>query len=432
MDAEAVLAEAIEHHRNGRLEEAAAGYNKVLGIDPANAHALSVSSILLFQLGDHEESIGRLKKAIEIEPGTAALHNNLANVYRELGRMKEALASYRAALALDPGHSDTLCNVAILSRNTGDPEQALELFLRAKARNPRDAAVNHNLGLTYGMLGRNEEAAECIEACYAHDEPLLIEPSWHARVLVALGRKDRAIEIMRRHAAERPDDPVVQHELAALKGETIERASDEYVRDVFDKFADGFDSQLAALGYRAPELIAGLVSALCGDDKMDVVVDLGCGTGLLAPLIRDHCRKLLGVDLSRRMLLHAHNRGGYDDLLEGELTEFLSEFPEGRIDLAVSADTLVYIGALEDVFAAASQALRKGGAFVATVEREPEPDEGRGYRLRDSGRYCHTESYLRDTAAAAGMTLRICRPETLRREFDQDVQGYLFAMENTG
>ena len=67
------------------------------------------------------------------------------------------------------------------------------------------------------------------------------------------------------------------------------------------------------------------------------------------------------------MIEQARRRGGYDELVVAELCAFMRERPEA-FDAIVSADTLVYFGALEEVCQAAHHALRPGGLFVFTVE----------------------------------------------------------------
>lgn len=60
-------------------------------------------------------------------------------------------------------------------------------------------------------------------------------------------------------------------------------------------------------------------------------VDLGCGTGLMGPLLRNHVAdSLVGVDLSAGMVVHARDRGCYDDLAVGELVEYLQQLKAGR------------------------------------------------------------------------------------------------------
>ena len=97
------------------------------------------------------------------------------------------------------------------------------------------------------------------------------------------------------------------------------------------------------------------------------VLDAGCGTGLCGPLIAPYARRLVGVDLSARMLAQARARNVYDELFKGELTAYLRD-SAGAFDVIVSADTLVYFGPLEDVVAAAADALRPGGRLIFTVE----------------------------------------------------------------
>lgn len=52
-------------------------------------------------------------------------------------------------------------------------------------------------------------------------------------------------------------------------------------------------------------------------------VDLGCGTGLMGPLLRPHTQQLAGVDLSAGMVQKARERGCYDELAVDELVQFL-------------------------------------------------------------------------------------------------------------
>ena len=70
---------------------------------------------------------------------------------------------------------------------------------------------------------------------------------------------------------------------------------------------------------------------------------------------------------SEGMLSHAREKHFYDELVRAELTEYLRA-NQNQFDLIVSADTLVYFGDLQAVFAALSAALRPNGVFVCTLE----------------------------------------------------------------
>ena len=58
-------------------------------------------------------------------------------------------------------------------------------------------------------------------------------------------------------------------------------------------------------------------------DGRDNILDVGCGTGLCGALLSPYARRLVGVDLSDRMLDQARERNIYDELVKGELTAYL-------------------------------------------------------------------------------------------------------------
>ena len=105
------------------------------------------------------------------------------------------------------------------------------------------------------------------------------------------------------------------------------------------------------------------------------------------------------------MLEQARVRGGYDELVTAELTEFLIH-TAGRYDLIASADTLVYFGDLQPILTASRNALRPGGCLIFTVERLPEGREDHAFKLHAMGRYHHSAGYVRKNLAEAGLSLR--------------------------
>jgi predicted TPR repeat methyltransferase len=127
------------------------------------------------------------------------------------------------------------------------------------------------------------------------------------------------------------------------------------------------------------------------------------------------------VDLSKGMLKLAEEKKAYDELVHAELTDYLERHTD-RFDVIVTADTLVYFGALEAVAVAAAAALRPGGLFVFTVEEATEPEQARSHSLRPHGRYTHGAEYVRQVLAAAGLDPHIDRAE-LRLESGIPVPG---------
>jgi predicted TPR repeat methyltransferase len=118
----------------------------------------------------------------------------------------------------------------------------------------------------------------------------------------ALGRVDEAAELYRQWLRVEPDHPIAVHMLAACTGIDVPaRASDDFVRSSFDDFAMTFDRTLQRLEYRAPVLVGEATMDLARstvEHLLSQVLDAGCGTGLVATMIRPYVKRLVGVDLS--------------------------------------------------------------------------------------------------------------------------------------
>lgn len=299
-------------------------------------------------------------------------------------------AALPAAPALLPASDAVAAAFAGLKRDDAQAAAIAAAEQRAKAA-PQDAGAWLKLGTLLAKAGRNASALEAFHRC------LSIAP-------------------------ERDE---VRHLIAALGGGVAPaRASDAYVANVFDGMAERFDDTLVTfLDYRAPVILADLAQRRLGDRRMLDIVDLGCGTGLMAPHLRPRARQLVGIDLSGEMLRRAALRGGYDALHQAEIGAWLGAHP-AAFDLAVAADVLCYFGELDAVLAAVAGALKPGGLVLFTVERK----SGEGWSLAASGRYAHAESYIRRAAQGAGFGIRDLDAVALRTENGAAVEGYAVAL----
>jgi predicted TPR repeat methyltransferase len=160
------------------------------------------------------------------------------------------------------------------------------------------------------------------------------------------------------------------------------------------------------------------------------VLDLGCGTGLLAVANCDlPLGPWVGVDVSTRMLAEAADKQFYAELHEADLmTALLTE--ERRWPVILAGDVFCYFGSLDAAFARVRDRLLPGGLFMLSLEeRAPAPDGAPaadpGWRLGRQGRYAHDSRYVEATARSAGLEIRALDRETLRREADAPVPGLL-------
>jgi predicted TPR repeat methyltransferase len=427
MAANARLQEGIAAHRSGNLEAALAAYKDVLTADPDNADGLHFLGLLHFEAGKADNAIHLIRKSLEQNPKNAAACNNLGNILKLSDRADEALEAYVRAVEIEPRHEEAWKNITVMMEGATNNDDLLPVLREVVRLDPDNPHAWHNFGLSLMLAGRREEAAEALERCLEFGANVWSDPIWHARVLCALGRRDRAIEHLEGLVAADPENSVARYQLAAVRGDTMDQAPEDYVKTHFDSFSESFDEVLMNLGYRAPEMVAAEVAALAAGrpEPFRDVVDLGCGTGLCGPLIRDHCRRLTGIDLSPGMLRKAAALGVYDYLVEGELVGFLNSELPTRFDLAVCVDTLCYIGDLAPFMRALFAALNPGGVLIASVEHLADPS-GPDYRVDPTGRYAHTPAYLRRCAESAGLAYRSDKPVVLRHELGNEVHGLVF------
>ena len=385
-------------HVDGRLDQAEASYRRTIALDRKSFSAYFNLGRLLETLNRFEDAEPCYRRAIEIVPESTAAHSCLGETLYRLGRFPEALAAFEGAVASDP-----------------------------------TAAGEHfNVGKTLDGLGRLEEAAAAFRRAAELDPHSAIAHENQVRALERLGRRDDAVQALAEWQFRAPGHPIALHLLAALSGlEVPERASDACIRQIFDPFAAGYDAALERLSYRGPVLV-GMALAKDGREARaeQRILDAGCGTGLCAAMLRPWARHLAGVDLSARMLERARARGAYDELVEGELVGYLGEHP-AAFDIIAAADTLVYFGALEPVFAAASRAMRPQGRLIFTVEHLMDGDDA-PWRLTSTGRYSHSEPYLRHALDDAGLPARLVMRAVLRQEGGQPVSGLIVLAERRG
>lgn len=417
------MAIAIWCQKNGQLAEAQALYRKVLELAPDQPDALHYSGVLAHQQGRSEEAIALIARSLELAPDQPDWYSNLGIVLQDEGKLQEAVIAYRRALALEPAHANAHNNIGVLLRAQGMSAEAEEAYRTAIRLNPDQPDAYHNLAILLSATQRTQEAVSCY--CKA----LTLRPQYpEARRLLALaycviGQADKAVIVCEEWLRSEPDDPVARHTLAAVSGRDVPtRASDAYVRKTFDSFAASFEAKLAQLHYRAPALVAAALAdgGLPAAQALDVL-DAGCGTGLCGPLVAPYARRLVGVDLSEGMLDHARKKNVYDELVSGELTAYLQD-RHHAFDLIVTADTLVYFGALEDVAVAAARALRPGGRLVFTVEEATGDDAPATYCIRPHGRFNHRARYVERVLVQAGLRAEIARAQ-LRVESGLPVAG---------
>lgn len=242
-----------------------------------------------------------------------------------------------------------------------------------------------------------------------------------------LGERDAAVAAFQKAAsADRQDRHGARLHLIRLGAVPVAAMPEGYVRTLFDGYAPKFDHALTqGLGYRAPELLLKAVQASGLPMKFGAALDLGCGTGLGGAAFKPFCGTLTGVDLSPAMLAQAKAKNIYDRLAEGDVVAFLKA-ETARYDLVLAADVYMYLDDLHPVLDAVAAVLAPNAAVAFSVETH----DGEGVMLRDTLRYAHSASHVRDALAAAGLTLVSLDSAATRTEKGVPVPGLIAVARN--
>jgi predicted TPR repeat methyltransferase len=230
-----------------------------------------------------------------------------------------------------------------------------------------------------------------------------------------------AAEAYRRCLATEPQDRLGAEVRLAILGAapTPAQLPAAYLRALYREYAPRFEQSLTAgLAYRGPALI----DQALGERRFQRALDLGCGTGLLAPVLRSRAEHLAGVDLSPAMLARARRRGLYDALDEADAVAFLEAAPPESWDLVAAADLPPYLGDLAPLLRQVARVLTPGGRFAATLERH---DGAEDYLLAPTQRFRHAAPYVLRLMQGLGLTVERLDPPVARHEAGQPVPGLL-------
>ncbi len=195
-DATAIAVQtAIEHHKAGRLQQAAQLYEQVLRADPNNVGALHLMGRLGHQMGKHDFAVDLIQRAVAIKPDEAIFHCSLGNALNAAGRKTEAIESYGRAIAIKPDEAIFHNSLGNTLNAAGRTTEAIESYEKAIAIDPKNAGAHNNLGLVCRDLERIDEALEQFRTAIDLDPTHVGAHNNMALTLTGIGQPDGAIEL---------------------------------------------------------------------------------------------------------------------------------------------------------------------------------------------------------------------------------------------
>ena len=376
-----------------RKEEAIHVYQSLIELSPRHTGAQFQLGCLLMKENQYQEAVSHFEMIEQEHPFHFETQSNLAACYLKQGWLDKAKIHYLKALNIMPNDIQILFNLGVISMQQGLLNEAIDYYLRVVQINPESYEAHNNLGVAYLSIKNTERAL------------------WHFRAALRIDTHDEAV----RHTIN-----------ILMRDKPITTSPPEYIRALFDSYADHFDAHLIQeLDYQVPHLVQDVlqVHTDLSQPRWDVL-DLGCGTGLCGEVVRSVSRSLVGVDLSEKMLEVAAEKHIYDQLVKSDVLFFLAN-KNAEFDLIIAGDLLVYFGELRQLFSHIHQALRPNGLFLFNAEINEKED----YVMSESGRFKHSKGYLDQLITQNQFQLLSYQVVRLRTQNQQPVEGHLYLVK---
>jgi predicted TPR repeat methyltransferase len=312
--------------------------------------------------GKLQQSVQVFDQVIELRPDYAEAYCNRGNVLRDLGQQGEAVKSYDKAIELRPDFAGAYFNRGRALGDLGQLAEAAASFNKILELDPDDERYGARLQLA--RLGE-EEIPDSTPKAYMKNFYRLKSRVWGGQS----GAQDRWQQLW--------------HQMVR---ETIE-------------------------------------CEIQREDKFDIL-DLGCGTGVLADFLSFYARRLDGVDISPDMLKRSAERGIYDNLLEEDLVQYL-QGTSYSYGLVVAAAVLIHFADLETIFSLVWNRLNENGKFVFSLYQAAE----KGVELNSFNMYAHSDQYIKQLAYRTGFRLCYQKEDVHEYHGKHAVMGAVYLLE---
>lgn len=156
----------------GRMDEAADAFHRVLELDPTDEAALTAVGHAAYASGSGTDAVSYLEQAAKSSSGASSAMISLVDMYREMGQLDEALAAAVKIADAAPENTAAALDVAELSIQLERWDEALHALERVRGV---DELAGHEVYALHGMLqvemrrGNWERAHELAHEALAAD-----------------------------------------------------------------------------------------------------------------------------------------------------------------------------------------------------------------------------------------------------------------------
>jgi tetratricopeptide (TPR) repeat protein len=164
------LAEAVEAHQQGRLAEAAAKYESLIGGYPQVPEVRSNLGAVYAALGRYDDAIEQYEKSLALRPEMANVRLNLALAYHKSARLGRSAEELRRVLEAEPANLQALHLLADAYINLGRFDDVIDLLQPLGTEAAEDRTLAYALGTAYIRKGDTARGQPLVDRLFRDGE----------------------------------------------------------------------------------------------------------------------------------------------------------------------------------------------------------------------------------------------------------------------
>jgi TolB-like protein len=216
LDLDSAFAEAhtalalVNHHYHWKWEEAAAGYELAIELNPDHADTHLWYSWLLLALGRRDAAFDEIEQTMSIVQETdphrlVAVHTTCAAAYYFGREYQRAVDECEKAEQLDPEYFMLHFIAGRAYMRLNEHAKAIAHLKQARTETGEMPLMDAALGLAYAVSGKKAETMKLAEAFKAAAKKRYIPPTYFGMLFAGLGDKDKAMMWLEKAYDDRAD-----------------------------------------------------------------------------------------------------------------------------------------------------------------------------------------------------------------------------------
>jgi TolB-like protein len=200
----------VNHHYHWKWEEAAAGYELAIELNPDHADTHLWYSWLLLALGRRDAAFDEIEQTMSIVQETdphrlVAVHTTCAAAYYFGREYQRAVDECEKAKQLDPEYFMLHFIAGRAYMRLNQHAKAIAHLKQARTETGEMPLMDAALGLAYAVSGKKAETMKLAEAFKAAAKKRYIPPTYFGMLFAGLGDKDKAMMWLEKAYDDRAD-----------------------------------------------------------------------------------------------------------------------------------------------------------------------------------------------------------------------------------